>query len=681
MTALVSFVGMQPAAVATAIATWSRVGDLGPILLVATERTKAIAERLNGWSVRSMGRSCDIVNFESGGDEETSGAYSLGTQIASRFGQNLAFNCGPGRTADVVAFAAALSRSCLLLYPDSEELHVWKPDQNAWSAYQTVDLSLDELLALHGLNYTHNRGAVAAVLRDAGRETSANRIERGLHLEPSRQPVVFDLAQERRGFLYAVVAIMRSDLPQEKRLKKLRGAERIANDLNGLRPIVTIVSDVPNVLSKRGKRQRQALNPHERRGRAFLSEWLAGDVRPPGHLERPLVGAEGRRTMYSFEELRWQHREQRASAWMKGAGGQGPPLGICLGNDPSSTLVSIWTHRPSDALIFYDAATSAVGGVAERLRERVASFPVDRARLVPTDNKGSGIADHIAGCGLEKMRVACTPGTKMQKVMLARCESVEPWVMGTAMAHPLLGVGPRLELRAPSTRVQAFIRGGLIQARVQRWSSIVRKEEAALRLLRKFLQAYLEEGADPKLVGDELQAMSCGRGSTSVDGRGLRIAFDRTKARLSTTGPQGRWWELVVASALKDAGCRQIEIGMKWLQRSADAQRYKSRRPVPFTEEIDVVASFGHRFLVVECKTGRVQVEVERRDVESRAEQCFGRMAVPMLARIVCDRQQLKASTTSPGRAVLLDLQTLVDSEALRAHISKAVAARPTISY
>jgi hypothetical protein len=89
---------------------------------------------------------------------------------------------------------------------------------------------------------------------------------------------------------------------------------------------------------------------------------------------------------------------------------------VCLGSDPASTLLAIYTHRPSQLIILVDQNTPLVCVVAERIRSKISDLHAQKIHFWPTDLTGNILyKDKLIQQLEENEWIAnITPGTKAQ---------------------------------------------------------------------------------------------------------------------------------------------------------------------------------------------------------------------------------------------------------------------------
>jgi hypothetical protein len=84
----------------------------------------------------------------------------------------------------------------------------------------------------------------------------------------------------------------------------------------------------------------------------------------------------------------------------------------------------------------------------------------------------------------------------------------------------------------------------------------------------------------------------------------------------------------MVATSLLVAGADEVACNLQW------AWENKKGKKDGFRDELDVVARFGNKIVVVSCKTGLGKTKKDRHfwEVDYMANRFFGRFAIPIVA-------------------------------------------------
>jgi Holliday junction resolvase len=149
------------------------------------------------------------------------------------------------------------------------------------------------------------------------------------------------------------------------------------------------------------------------------------------------------------------------------------------------------------------------------------------------------------------------------------------------------------------------------------------------------------------------------------------------KATTGELDPRGgHWFEKVVASTLVAAGANAVRVGVKvaW---PAGARPETPEGRSEFKDDADVIARFGHRFVVVECKLGRsTTLASAARKVEAVASRAIGRLAIPLVVRPQIRRTLVEERLRVKQGAAFLDLAHLADPSGLLGTLQQIWAAR-----
>lgn len=662
MSTFVSLVGKQPAAVAVALRSWmqARPGSIHRVVLLATPTVREIAKRLKQWSQTSCHVPCECLDISEGLVAEADllpPADLIRDWLACQplESRDVIFNSGPGFNFHVVTLQQALPPEAYTLYPLAGRLCLRalnEMGQEIWRDLAPVDIALEPLLRLHGISFKIEGWCSPYLHRKLKGQHMDKAIVKGLRLDNAN--VTFDLAFERFGELHALVSLTEGDDKQ-----RVRDLQRISNELRGLRPRIAVFSPLPDALARARAARLQAINSNSEPGLKSLSRWITRQVPIPGHEEPPATGGTHTRTILGG----------------KGRGGSGKPLAVCLGKDASATLISLCTHRPQHAWVFYDAETPAVVEVGRRLFEQLRYIPVGIVQMIPTDIMGRGITDavaheHAAG---KELRADITPGTKSQGCALARIPEAELWSLhgdqGEARCLSVQTQRP-LALQAPDILTQAAVVGG----RLRNKGHPADRREDFLQLLARFLARYVEEqGVDRIQLRDLIQ---CRNGELRVTKDSVKVRLDGSQRQGEVKTVGGYWLEMLTAHAFLSAGADQARYGVKWSWPEGIEAKLRSREQTfrTFKDDVDVLARFQHSFVAASCKAGRVEGRGPAcREIEAIAQAGMGRFCVPVLVQPRIQDRAIDLSLKDPRRAALLDLRYLADPQKLHEAIYQKI--------
>ncbi|MBI3977278.1 MAG: hypothetical protein HY331_03745 [Chloroflexi bacterium] len=677
MVTFVSLVGQRPAAVAVPLTTWQRrYGNPARVLLLATPPMVPTADRIGTFFSKS---SCEIVPLEG---ELRPDVPILSDWIRSELaGSDVVFSIDAGLKAFVARVERELPTPRTSVYSDTDGLHVCRVRavEERWEGPHPVDdLGLDALLRLCGLSPTSG-GALPGLLQDcldrAGIDLGRHpTVARRLHLD--RSSPVLDLAFERGGWLYGLVAIER----RGDTLQRVRDLEQLQLRVAGLQPRLTVLSDVPSVLSRARAARIRVVDLRWQNWADQLTAWIKGD----GRSRRPLPGV------------------LPSSVTVRGTGGQGPALVVCLGTNAGSTLVSLCTHRPKHAWVFFDQHTPGVIEVAQRLMTWAGALPIGELHCLPTDLVGKNIRQQFESeigrrggqYGPEHLRADVSPGSKAQAAALARLPIRELWALRAEQGRAECltdGSHPPVALAAPDLLTQMRIVGGHVPD--GSWTADTREVKRHQRFLTQLLRvlaAWARErmATEGPLTYGRLRSLQIGVNSIQIVGDVVTVAcsgaapqqIQVSKAMGSSGRPlfpigTGHWFESVIAAAFLAAGADEVLTGVRvpWPGGAAADQ--------PTMNEIDVLVRLGHRFLAVSCKTEQVK-DVSRalREIADVARRTLDRRAVPVLVVIKASRDRVAASLKAPRGAILLDAADLAEAGALRDTLERVFLARSTVA-
>jgi hypothetical protein len=694
MAIFVSLVGFQPSAVAIAVATWSHYrGAPSQMIFLATPQTKSVANRLQTWradlpsEIISIGGSPAAISSE------------LQQLLEKLKGEPLVFLGDPGPNFLIASVARQLPRNTIFLHADSHALHICQRqgDNEQWDSSPLVDLGFDSLLALYELQWKTDRQAAFPVLDACLRRANISvpsRVHRRVTFKNIEHPP-FALTFESRGQLFGLFEIVESDY-----LQKTREIFASEFSFNGLRPRIGVLSPNPYVLERVHSAGHLAINS-QAMGLRRLRQWVNGDVPPPGHASTAAKeDATAKIQAAQGKPMKWQpfrllhHTMNTKIQPYEGKPRKAPnnlDLVVCLGLDPSATLVSLATHKPKQAWVFYDAQNPTIVENAHRLRQSAKFLPVERVEFLPTDHLGKGITSTLTSLmrSGRSYRVDVTPGTKAQGCALARWTDGELWSQHTqtSEATPLVAAKLPVRLTAPSLEVCTIMNGGRLKDGGDLAKELSVAERQFLRIFVRFLAHWLDEHPSSQWRLNQMIDRRCPHGSAVVthqDSRWATLTVKFAEEVVEGVFPAsgGKWLEQVMLNALTDAGANEVRVGVEWAWSEEIQQRLTAAGKSGHRSEIDAIARFGHRYLAVSCKVGKdvSLLRAAQREIEAESRLGLGRFCVPAL---VCPWVDPSMRTHEErGRlrrdAVLLDLKTIAEPETFKRTLDTIFKSRST---
>lgn len=661
----VSLVGLQPAAVAATLKSYLnvRARKVSRVVLLSTCGAETGANLLVAWVKKTYKIPCDLLPISDTllqDGERQPPAKAIQDWMSNKPNQQIIFNAQPGFNTHVVSLARTLPENTIFLHPMFGKIYTrqLKDGQEAWEEINTVNFGFKSFLSLYGIESEQDREKIHPLIHQLAAPNFLTQVTCGLTL--GEASIWFNLAYEKGGSLYVLKVV---DGSKKNMLQEMRDLIRISNALNELQPRIAVLTPHEHVLARARREKFIAINSQSPQGRNRLEQWMRQSVPPPGsQFEQPLQRIE------PFS----QTLEKPIS--VTGKGGDGPPLAVCLGNDPSATLVSLYTHKPRQVFLFYDINTPTVVKAAHRLIDRINQLPVGQVELHETDILGKGIASTLArkwSDANKPLRVDITPGTKAQACELARIPNAEIWEISgdTEQANRISdSSGKSLPLEVPALLTQAYCVGGELQDIGSELKKFEKQKEL-LTLLTQFYSRYVREHESKQI---RLNNLDCRGGTLRIFNDGhIEVKLDGKRqngflpSQSSKQQYEGYLFEILVANAIKSAGADEVRhsVEWKWPQGIHIRGHYA---------EIDVLARFDTRFVVVSCKTGNISITKNQREIEAVAKARIGRFGIPILVcpfvknqRIIC------RSLQSRNEAHVIDLRYIETPHKLRSTLEQ----------
>ncbi len=640
MSLFISLVGQQPGAVAVAAATLNKHDPISRVLLLPTMKTLPMAEGLASL-LGTWGMNPDILVI---GDPSRSTrplpwpvmtlantARRVKEEIddAAAQGMRVYFDASAGMTWHLVFLRRALSdsmRHVTALIADDRYLNTLEKGQE----WPLANVGFETLLELHQVK-ARTRGKIP--LHDSGRELWIDTSLSGP--ETPDQPYFFSGIYEQHGRLFAVTEINVGEKREKEAIakaklqaRKFKALVRDPKVLNHLRPRITLATDYKPIRDRliAYDIETRLVGPGTSLGaERWIEEWKKGNVEAPG---RSLPGPRDRAPRPDIIVYR-------------GGGGDGNPLVVCMGNDPSPTLLALTSHRPAKALLCYDAGTPFVEAITNRLLEKISTLPVGDLFPVPVNHLGDGlreqVASHLSGQDKSTWFANCSAGSNAQAWILSGLEGVIPCTLHNATATVKRTDGAVVAAYTlPPLDTQAYVCGGpwrresggtladldenrdFLEAMVHAVAECARSDRVGHVELRNIAGLIFEEFG-PKERG-HLEI------TLARDGREYR-------GRLPGLAVQGFWLEPLIAFSLYQAGgdkVREMIFPLVW-EHLTDMRGSELKQ---FRTELDVALIWGTSFLGVSCKKGFRNEEGyldAREEIVAVARTGVGRFCIPVL--------------------------------------------------
>lgn len=668
---LLSLVGLQPAAVLAFLKSWeSAYGAPHGALLLATTGSKVFAGRVAreaaSLQVQVDAVSSALASGSSGPDQTPDAVTSVKAFLAAHPGCRPVLFVNPGLAYQVAVLARALPADTVWVSGSSRGFEVYGEGLEL-QLLPAANLGLATVFRLHDLSYTE--GAVRPPL-DRWLEGTAlpGGVVTGLTFDVANQPLTLDLAYERGGWVQGLVSIPAKSSGGER--DAVLGAERLNRIRLALRPARGVGEFRLNMAVTKASR---SANEHAQTAgiavvnAAQLEKWLQGGGEHPGA------------TVAETRDLPRGH--------VKATEGDGPPLVVWLGTDPSATLNSILTHRPGQALVCFDPATPAVKEQAIRLRESAKFLPCTDLKFIRA-SPGLQLANRLRAELVDPppptVRLDITPGTNTQSVALARLPFGQLWSQHRGRGEALcLESEDHVPLATPGLCLQATMAGG----------TLLKRGDLASGWDPKRVQFLLEAGkvlARARAAGTRVSRGREVRAEGLIlrpDGQKHALLIDGTGRTTSGSWRQGgAFFEDLVAAGFRAAGAEEVRVNMMWSYTRAHQQELqKAFRNIVRRDEIDVCVKWDAVYYIVSCKTadakaGAVSKEIRAALAEAESHsQLLGRFCIPLVCHLNASAGDLKTFGPSRKRAALLDLAVVIDPSRLKEFLAAVRAARTTL--
>lgn len=663
--AYLAFVGLRPAAIAVVLKTLGpRVQKIGLIRAEGTppeiiDRLKTYCSRENMpeplWVSEPI-RKRDLATAASAAEEWLS---SLGEH-------QLAFHVDPGYGFASAKFSRDLALSkrpfVLLSAPEGVLVQLDPRDGFLDRTPLVKKLGLRKILNLHGLDDSE--------VDDESDIVQHLRLRRP---DATTSALILDKAYERTGRVYGLKKLTAAGAGPKKKVRELV-AQRIAPELNHLQPTVTVCSSDPEVVAEaRSYRLSVARS---------CDSWPDDGARGTEALEAPPLP-----------------RQETP-----GTGGTAGTLYVWLGPDPSSTLASIWAHKPAHAKVFVDSANLESTEAAKRLHADAKDngLPVDTLELLSVDFEPRFSVKEMDELNSALVAFNVSPGTRLQAASIAARSSAPLWSLDQEVQASVCltyDVEPK-DFDDVGLLCQIDVAHGL--KRSPTGDKLRGRELSSVPDAPILIELGTALSRQPYKLGrlcNLASVTSCSIQEHREDRHlakipGLKVACRDKFALVSVDGGNpawvrhensGDWLEDLTAVAVA-AAMRKSEYAKRFECRLGVelarperilAEHENLRTSESGLAEIDVAARVGRHFFVFECKTQHLDKGFrEQLQIATANAAVVSRFCVPVAVRPHPKPEDTDGYALPPQGAVVMDLQILLDPKQLLTRIKDLIKAR-----
>lgn len=633
MCTLITLVGMQPGAVATAAKTLSSKKKLQKIVLLFSKKTQ---ENFSSHLISFLNEkiSCDIEPLCFNSDDELLELISKKfIEVTTGGYPPVYFFTSPGLNYQVALISHHLKdKPVIPLYADYKHLYNLNESTESWPL---KDIGLVELLRLHGYSEDQFRA------------------------EWEKRKIPLLKVAESRGHLYGLTQIWRDrsiiyleDNPtyrqESDRIKQvtrnLEALLQFPKSLNYLQPRICVWTNDYLIYNRVKAYEIEAIMDSKSEFTQNQSEkkWEEIMTKPPGWF----------RADRTEPNMRWGTFSNDKGTW------QGENLIVALGNDPSSTLLSIFTHEPAELVLLVDDNTPWVKTMAGRIFEQRLEIPAKEINFLPFDLKDKSIFQTLETRVKEGAWAAnISPGTKAQTWILAKIQGVRIWSLKNEdlKAVPLIKddhTNP-ISYSFPSILLQAKVVGGRLNKLGISQDDLKNKAAFLIKMINVIAKRAGKSGSlnfldeknkstllpwskGKKVEVDQQNFIRC----LEVDEVNTKIKFEACYNQkesdpeyVNCENTIGHWLEEPVAGAFLAAGgnrIKDIRAGVRW------DWLHKKERNDFFRTDIDVLLNWKGVYIGISCKLGgsnKKKLEDARAEIMAEARAGLGRFALPVLVR------------------------------------------------
>ncbi|HNV69141.1 MAG TPA: hypothetical protein PKO06_05540 [Candidatus Ozemobacteraceae bacterium] len=603
--------------------------------LLATPFTKNVARQIADYSTTWI-EVCTITEIESDNrtrDERGPKEMEMIRRIMSSEG-TLVFNLNGGMNFQIACglLQAPLERT-RFLYSDSDRMTLFRIDSKRKVHTEDLPLCSEHLdvLRLQRVAFSPLEGEAATGQNE--------RVSVGVKIGKVRFDAVVNIENTLRFYVFLERPFLEpGDTVKEALLRKTRdimtlatGRSRFAQLFHREVIVVTARKNVQERLETEGRGKiRVERWPLERIRATYrnFSGWVRSLARP--------------QPVHSVRSASTRNVEQRGKRNQ-----QGTSLAVFLGSDILPTLIAIRSHAPSNLYLFYDAGNTQIVQTAELWMKEWVKLGVSYVAFISTGFLDLQLLE--AEIRAERLEVNSTPGTKLQGALLillgrmSNPEVVSVWTINNATRRlsDLTGHLPDRPLKGPSPLKLLTLRGENIHQAGEDEGVLARRKWIMDALTNWFRR--VSESGNPLQRFSAGQNAEYGEMTCHVTGNDAFLRSKTSKAEVRIDLRQDQWFERWVGWRFFVAGKADevaVRLRTQWRHESdsvacrGDELSDIDKPYVSFKSDLDVVLRFGHRYMVVSCKSGKIESTNAHADETAATAAMFGRFTVPVLVQL-----------------------------------------------
>jgi hypothetical protein len=666
----ISIVGTQVMAVLNPILALAKQGTFPFIVeLLVTDHQKSmqLSKNIEAHLIRKLGfhkESVRISEISSTLATDKNGRLPA-NEAVKRFidpNEEFYFNLAGGMNFQIAGALLAVDlESANFVYPDSEGIHVIR--LKAGKIFERSRLALPQsvtVLDLQGFEYDVLRQNLSGFLMKV---IHSCKLESWLEMADKQvciKGVVFDLVWNNGNEL--------------KFLKVIRGS---ANDKKKSRDCLQCYRKVVALLQ-----QRDDFADLYHRDVAILtdSRKIAERISTEGKGKVEVILARGGDFCLNFEKFLSisEDTPSEATKFTLRTGrkelSENPALIVSIGQNIMTTLIAIWSHRPSRVIFAYTPEDKVISELRKYLETHSSNLPVESVTFYPVGMTGGEIMRIKPGKGIKTI-VNISAGTKWQTALMclwARKYGAEVYSIETTtqeLRRIPSGTGGGLSAPSPVDFLK-FAFGAVPEPRSDNFklSDDWRLQEGVLDFLRRLNRDRTLLQSFPS------SEIRIGRIKYVPSGPVGRIFDDSKRKPIEIYIGNGNWFEELVGYVFCACGADDVAVGTE-IPWSEETQKVLSEKygQMPHMNEIDVVGRFRSDYFVVSCKATRKEDEVKRCTEIKAVASLFGRFAVPMLCFL-----RYGGNPYTKNGVTIFGCQTLTDKDKTKALLKQAMERKRT---
>ena len=320
---------------------------------------------------------------------------------------------------------------------------------------------------------------------------------------------------------------------------------------------------------------------------------------------------------------------------------QDDTLVISVGTDPNSTLISLFTHKPKNLILY---CTQDLQQISEQIRTIALNSGVETVKILYCNVSGFDICDNIINNDESKnVSVNISPGTKGQGTHLAiwaiknhaSIWAIEP---KKEICQRIDSGHGEIDLVIPSCT--DILKCKCLDIKYNTIDDLDNSTISKFNSLLGFLSSVAKDinikcFVEDVVVNDNYLKKENDKYVLRYNGKYYKFATNK-----------GKWFEQFTAYAFKKAGAKDVSIGTSVKYSEESKRAILDRRNIHgdiHLREMDVLGTIGSSNFLVSCKLGDAK-KVNPIEEAKQMASIVGRFTITFFCKLICNESTLNTN-------------------------------------